>query len=59
MISNYTEVLQEADELDRMRAKFRLLTDLKDVEDESDRNGWIEEEELEKELEAGRQSYEE
>ncbi len=59
MMTNNTEVLKKADELDRMRAKFRLLTDLKDVEDESDRNGWIEEEELEKELEAGRQSYEE
>lgn len=59
MMTNNTEVLKKADELDRMRAKFRLLTDLKGVEDESDRNGWIEEEELEKELEAGWQSYEE
>jgi hypothetical protein len=51
MMTNNTEVLKKADELDRMRAKFRLLTDLKDVEDESDRNGWIEAEELERELE--------
>jgi hypothetical protein len=59
MMTNNTEVLKKADELDRLSARYRLLTDLKNAEDESDRNGWIEEEELEKELEAGRQSYEE
>jgi hypothetical protein len=58
-MTNNTEVLKKADELDRLSARYRLLTDLKNAEDESDRNGWIEEEELEKELEAGRQSYEE
>jgi hypothetical protein len=51
MISNYTEVLQEADELDRLSVRYRLLKDLKNAEDESDRNGWIEAEELERELE--------
>ena len=59
MMTNNTEALKKADELDRLSARYRLLTDLKNAEDESDRNGWIEEEELEKELEAGRQSYEE
>ena len=43
--------IEEADELDRLSARYRLLKDLKDAEDESDRNGWIEAEELEKELE--------
>lgn len=59
MMTNNTEVLQEADELERLSVRYRLLKDLKNAEDESDRNGWIEAEELEKELEAGRQSYEE
>ena len=59
MMTNNTEVLKKADELDRLSVRYRLLKDLKNAEDESDRNGWIEAEELERELEAGRQSYEE
>jgi hypothetical protein len=51
MMTNNTEVLKKADELDRLSARYRLLTDLKNAEDESDRNGWIEAEELERELE--------
>ena len=40
----------EADELDKMKAMFRLLTDLKSAEDEADRTGWIESDDFEKEL---------
>lgn len=42
--------IEEADELDRMRAMFRLMSDLKSAEDEANRTGWIEAEELEKEM---------
>ncbi len=42
--------IEEADELDRMRAMFRLMSDLKSTEDEANRTGWIEAEELEKEM---------
>lgn len=42
--------IEEADELDRMRAMFRLMSDLKSAEDEADRTGWIEAEKLEKEM---------
>ena len=42
--------VDEVDELDRMKAMFRLLSDLKSAEDEADRNGWIDADELEKEM---------
>ena len=43
--------VEEADELDRMRGMFRLLTDLKTAEEEADRIGWIPAEDFEKEME--------
>jgi len=43
--------MEESDELDRMRAMVRLLSDLRAAEKEADRDGWIEADELEKELE--------
>ena len=42
--------MAEADELDRMKAAFRLMSDLRSAEDEADRAGWIEADELEKEM---------
>ena len=42
--------MAEADELDRMRAAFRLMSDLRSAEEEADRAGWIEADELEKEM---------
>ena len=42
--------IREADELDKMKAMFRLLSDLKTSEDEADETGWIEEDDLEKEM---------
>jgi len=43
--------IEEADELDKIRSMFHLLSDLKSAEEEADRTGWIEAEELEKEME--------
>ena len=43
--------IEEADELDRLRAMFHLVSDLKAVEEEADREGWIEADEFEKEME--------
>ena len=40
----------EADELDRMRAAFRLMSDLRSAEEEADRAGWIEADDVEKEM---------
>ena len=42
--------IAEADELDRMRAMLRLLSDLKAAEDEANRVGWIDADEFEKEM---------
>ena len=42
--------IAEADELDKTRAMFRLLSDLKSAESEAEQVGWIEAEELEKEM---------
>lgn len=42
--------IEEADELDRLRAMFRLLSDLKTSNEEADAMGWIAAAELEKEL---------
>ncbi len=42
--------IAEADELDRLRAMFRLLSDLRTAEEEADRNGWIDAVDLEKEM---------
>ncbi len=43
--------IEEADELDRLRSMYRLMSDLKAAEDEAERMGWIEAEELENEME--------
>ncbi|MCR4751852.1 MAG: type II toxin-antitoxin system Phd/YefM family antitoxin [Eubacterium sp.] len=43
--------IEEADELDRLRAMFHLVSDLKAAEEEADREGWIEADEFEKEME--------
>ena len=43
--------IEEADELDKIRSMFHLLSDLKSAEEEADRTGWIEAEDLEKEME--------
>ena len=43
--------IEEADELDKIRSMFHLLSDLKSAEEEADRTGWIEAEKLEKEME--------
>lgn len=40
----------EADELDRMKAMFRLWYDLKTAENEADSAGWIDADDLEKEM---------
>lgn len=40
----------EADELDRMKAMFGLLSDLKQADEEAQRVGWIEADDLEKEM---------
>ena len=42
--------IEEADELDRLRAMFHLVSDLKAAEEEADREGWIEADEFEKEM---------
>ena len=42
--------MAEADELDRMRAAFRLMSDLRSAEEEADRAGWIEADDVEKEM---------
>ena len=42
--------IEEADELDRLRAMFHLVSDLKAAEEEADREGWIEADEFEKEI---------
>ena len=42
--------IAEADEMDRLRAMFRLLSDLRTAEEEADRNGWIDAVDLEKEM---------
>lgn len=43
--------IDEADELDRIKAMYRLLTDLKSAETEAESSGWIEADDLEKEME--------
>ena len=42
--------IEEADELDRVKAMYHLLTDLKAAEDEAQKSGWIEADVLEKEM---------
>ncbi len=42
--------MEEADELDRLRAMHNLLMDLKRADDEARHDGWISAEDLEKEL---------
>ena len=42
--------IEEADELDRLRAVHTLLSDLKEAEDKADREGWISDEEMQKEM---------
>ncbi len=43
--------IDEADELDRIKAMYRLLTDLKSAETEAESSGWIDADALEKEME--------
>ena len=43
--------VEEADELDKIKAMYKLLSELKTAEEEADKVGWIPADELEKELE--------
>jgi len=42
--------MEEADELDRIFALYKLQADLKKAEREADRIGWVAEQDLEKEM---------
>ena len=42
--------VEEADELDRLRALVHLMTDLKTAEEEADLTGWIQAEDFEREM---------
>lgn len=44
--------MAEIDELDRMKAAYILFSKLQDAEERASREGWIDAEKLEKELEA-------
>ncbi len=43
--------MEEADELDKMKAMLQLLTKLKSVDEYAEKAGWIDSDSLEKELE--------
>ncbi len=42
--------VEEADQLDRLRAYHSLLSDLRDAEERADREGWISDDEMRKEM---------
>lgn len=42
--------VKELDRIERYKAACRLLADLKEAEEESDRDGWLSAEEVEREL---------
>ena len=42
--------VEEADELDRLRAVHAVLSDLKRAEERSEREGWVSDEEMQKEM---------
>ena len=42
--------VEEADELDRLRAVHTLLSNLHDAEERADREGWISDDEMQKEM---------
>ncbi len=42
--------VEEADELDKFKSMFGLISDLKQADKEADQTGWIKAEELEKDL---------
>ena len=42
--------VEEADELDRLRGVHSLLSDLREAEERADREGWISDEDMQKEM---------
>jgi len=46
----YAMTVEEADELDRLRAVHSLLSDLREAEERADREGWISDEDMQKEM---------
>ena len=49
-LRNYSDVLKEVDELDRLKAAYTLFANLQRAEERAQKEGWIESEDLEKEL---------
>ena len=43
--------VEEADELDRLRAVHSLISDLREAEERADREGWISDDDMQKEME--------
>jgi hypothetical protein len=42
--------MEEIDELDRIKAAYTLFSNLKNAEERAEKEGWVDAEELEKEL---------